>query len=99
MIDANPQDINMVDFTRPDGTKVMRSIGDYRQLNDGLFHAGTGSGSAYEYTDTANRLKFYVINMKTDPAGELSYNRGRTVAGRIGPADPRRGTQPRQLGR
>lgn len=73
MIDANPQDINMVDFTRPDGTKVMRSIGDYRQLNDGLFHAGTGSGSAYEYTDTANRLKFYVINMKTDPAGELSY--------------------------
>jgi hypothetical protein len=73
MIDANPQDINMVDFTRPDGTKVMRSLGDYRQLNDGLFHAGTRSGSAYEYTDTANRLQFYVIDKKTTPAGELSY--------------------------
>lgn len=73
MIDANPQDIGMVDFTRPDGTKVMRSIGDYRQLNDGLFHAGTDSGSAYEYTDKANRLQFYVIGKKTTAAGELSY--------------------------
>ncbi|GAA3725224.1 peptidase M6 [Streptomyces tremellae] len=73
MIDANPQDIHKVDFTRPDGTKVMRSIGDYRQLNDGLFHAGTRSGSAYEYTDKANGLQFSVIGLKKTAAGELSY--------------------------
>ena len=28
------------DFTQPDGTKVMRTVADYRQLNDALFHAG-----------------------------------------------------------
>ena len=45
-IDANPQDANMVDFLRPrTKTPVMRTIGDYRQLNDALFHAGTDSGS------------------------------------------------------
>ena len=41
-IDAHPEDINMVDFLRPrTKTPVMRTIGDYRQLNDALFHAGT----------------------------------------------------------
>jgi hypothetical protein len=45
MIDANPQDIRKADYYEPDGTPVMRSIGDDRQLNDGLFHAGTDSGS------------------------------------------------------
>jgi M6 family metalloprotease-like protein len=73
MIDANPQDIGMVDYTKPDGTPVMRSIGDYRQLNDGLFHAGTNSGSQYEYIDQANRLHFYVIDKRLNANGELSY--------------------------
>ncbi|WP_330172613.1 peptidase M6 [Streptomyces sp. NBC_01498] len=73
MIDANPQDIGMVDFKKPDGTPVMRSIGDYRQLNDGLFHAGTNSGSAYEWVDQANRLHFYVIDRRMTKRGELSY--------------------------
>ncbi|MCI2421357.1 peptidase M6 [Saccharopolyspora sp. K220] len=73
MVDANPQDINMVDYTKPDGTPVMRSIGDYRQLNDGLFHAGTNSGSQYEYVDEANRLHFYVIDKSQTQAGELVY--------------------------
>ncbi|MGP4014303.1 M6 family metalloprotease domain-containing protein [Saccharopolyspora sp. 5N708] len=73
MVDANPQDINMVDYTKPDGTPVMRSIGDYRQLNDGLFHAGTNSGSQYEYVDEANRLHFYVLDRSLTPAGELLY--------------------------
>jgi M6 family metalloprotease-like protein len=72
-VDAHPQDINTVDFIRPDGTKQFMTIGDYRQLADALFHAGTGSGSQYEYTDTANRLQFYVIDMNRDAKGVLSY--------------------------
>jgi hypothetical protein len=73
VIDARPGDMNMVDFTKPDGTKVMRTIADYRQLNDALFHAGMDSGSEYEWTDVANRLHFYVVNLKRDRAGILSY--------------------------
>ncbi|GAA1670401.1 M6 family metalloprotease domain-containing protein [Kribbella yunnanensis] len=73
VIDANPQDINMTDYVLPDGTKVPITIGDYRQLSDALFHAGTNSGSEYEYTDTANRLQFYITNVRRDRAGVLSY--------------------------
>ena len=61
-IDAHPEDINKVDFRRPNGEAVMRSIADYRQLNDALFHAGERSGSKGEWEDTANRLHFYVIS-------------------------------------
>jgi hypothetical protein len=73
VIDANPQDINMTDYVLPDGTKVPITIGDYRQLSDALFHAGTNSGSEYEYVDEANRLHFYVTNVKRDKQGILSY--------------------------
>ncbi len=73
VIDANPQDIDMTDYVLPDGTKVPITIGDYRQLSDALFHAGTNSGSEYEYVDQANRLHFYVTNVKRDSAGVLSY--------------------------
>jgi M6 family metalloprotease-like protein len=75
-IDANPQDINKIDFKRPNGEPVMRSIADYRQLNDALFHAGNRSGSKAEWEDTANRLHFYVINSgygDTPPLGVLGY--------------------------
>ena len=72
-IDANPQDIEMVDFYRPDGTKAMITMGDYRQLSDALFHAGTRSGSEYEFTDEANRLHFYVLDVRRDSTGVLSY--------------------------
>ena len=73
VIDANPQDIGMTDYVAPDGTKVPITIGDYRQLSDALFHAGTNSGSEYEYVDAANRLHFYVLNLHRDKQGELSY--------------------------
>ena len=73
VIDANPQDIDLVDFTRPDGTKAMVTLGDYRQLSDALFHAGTSSGSEYEYVDKANRLHFYVLDLQRDADGILSY--------------------------
>ncbi len=73
VIDAHPEDINKVDFKRPDGTPVMRTIADYRQLNDALFHAGTNSTSQSEWTDEANRLKFYVVDVMHDARGVLSY--------------------------
>jgi M6 family metalloprotease-like protein len=72
-IDANPQDIGMTDYVLPDGTAVPITIGDYRQLSDALFHAGTASGSEYEYVDEANRLHFYVLDVKRDKKGVLSY--------------------------
>ena len=76
VIDAHPEDIKMVDFKKPDGTVVMRTPADYRQLNDALFHAGTNSGSAYEWKDEANRLHFYVIDVKRSKEGILSYQVG-----------------------
>ncbi|RJE21793.1 hypothetical protein PHISCL_05884 [Aspergillus sclerotialis] len=72
-IDANPQDIKMVDFTRPDGSEAMITIGDYRQLSDALFHAGTRSGSEFEYVDKANKLHFYIIDKHRSSDGVLSY--------------------------
>lgn len=76
VIDAHPEDINMVDYVRPDGPPVMRTIADYRQLNDALFHAGLNSGSRYEWEDAANRLHFYVIDLERDGDGILSYTVG-----------------------
>jgi len=79
VIDANPQDIGLVDYYRPGdadnpgGEPVMATIADHRQLNDAAFHAGTNSGSEYEWTDGPNRLQFYVIDLKRDAEGVLSY--------------------------
>ena len=76
VIDAHPEDINRLDFVKPDGTRVMRTIADYRQLNDALFHAGLHSGSQYEWVDPHNRLHFYVIDVLRDGRGVLSYKVG-----------------------
>ncbi|SMD23463.1 M6 family metalloprotease domain-containing protein [Kibdelosporangium aridum] len=73
VVDSHPEDIRTVDFVRPDGTKQYYTIGDYRQLSDALFHAGTNSGTKYEYVDTANRLHFYVLDVNRDAKGVLSY--------------------------
>jgi M6 family metalloprotease-like protein len=106
VIDANPQDIEMVDFHRPDGTPVMRTIADYRQLNDALFHAGLNSGSRFEYVDEPNRLHFYVVDLERDAEGILSYTLGvRSLDGQpderrsfslLPPAKPRHRGQVRQ---
>jgi M6 family metalloprotease-like protein len=85
VIDAHPEDIHMLDFKRPDGTPVMRTMADYRQLNDALFHAGLNSGSQYEWNDTANRLHFYVIDMHKDASGILSYTIGMRSLDGAGP--------------
>jgi M6 family metalloprotease-like protein len=84
VIDAHPEDINMVDYVRPDGEKVMRTIADYRQLNDALFHAGQYSGSRFEYTDTANNLHFYIIDTGRTSEGILTYKIG--ISALKGPA-------------
>jgi M6 family metalloprotease-like protein len=76
VIDAHPEDMKKVDFVRPDGTTVMRTVADYRQLNDALFRAGLRSSSAFEWEDTANRLHFYIIDVRRDAAGILSYTIG-----------------------
>ncbi|KAI9149392.1 putative secreted metallopeptidase [Paramyrothecium foliicola] len=76
VIDANPQDIELLDFIRPNGTKAMITLGDYRQLADALFHAGTRSGSEYEHLDEPNGLHFYILNIHRDDVGVLSYSVG-----------------------
>jgi len=73
VIDAHPEDIGMADFVKPNGDKIMRTVADYRQLNDALFHAGPGSGSFFEWEDTPNRLHFYVIDLRKDKDGILVY--------------------------
>jgi M6 family metalloprotease-like protein len=73
VIDAHPEDMNRVDFVRPNGEPVMRTIADYRQLNDALFHAGLDSGSEYEWEDMPNRLHFYVVDIERDERGILGY--------------------------
>ncbi|GGL07930.1 M6 family metalloprotease domain-containing protein [Mangrovihabitans endophyticus] len=86
-IDANPQDINMIDFYRPDGTPQKITMGDYRQLSDALFHAGTRSGSEYEYVDEANRLHFYALGVRRDRTGVLTYTVAvRSLDGSGGPS-------------
>ncbi len=76
VIDAHPEDIKTLDFVKPDGTRVMRTVADYRQLNDALFHAGLDSGSQCEWVDEPNRLHFYVVDLKKDARGILSYTVG-----------------------
>ncbi|MFD1172973.1 M6 family metalloprotease domain-containing protein [Oceanobacillus picturae] len=73
VIDSHEEDINQRDFTRPDGTDAMYSKGDYRQLSDALFKAGTGNDVISEYVDEYNRLHFYILNHNRDTEDPLSY--------------------------
>ena len=73
VIDAKPEDSKQVDYRKPDGTPVLRTIADYRQLNDALFHAGLNSGTQFEWRDEPNRLHFYVVDRNMNRDGLLSY--------------------------
>ncbi|MFJ5716361.1 M6 family metalloprotease domain-containing protein [Neobacillus sp. NPDC093127] len=73
VVDSHIEDINKVDFKRPDGSTAMLSKGDYQQLADALFKAGTGDDVVSEYTDEYNRLHFYMLDKKYDAKGALSY--------------------------
>ncbi|GAA4686380.1 M6 family metalloprotease domain-containing protein [Promicromonospora umidemergens] len=74
LVDANPENIDRIDYYRPDGTPVPVVRGDPRQLDDGTFHAGTESGSAYEYVDEPNNLHLYVLDAARTADGELTYD-------------------------
>ncbi|PSN70868.1 hypothetical protein BS50DRAFT_570320 [Corynespora cassiicola Philippines] len=81
-IDANPQDIEVIDFYLPNGTARYLTIGDYRQLADALFHAGTRSGSEFEHVDEPNGLHMYIIDTRRDNSSVLHYTVGvRALAG------------------
>ena len=90
--DAHPEDINQVDFVRPDGTKVMRTIGDYRQLNDALYHAGTNSGSQVRVHRRPERPEDLrdrqVQRRRRDPALHRSACRTRPAPARRRAASP-----------
>ncbi|MEV0894407.1 M6 family metalloprotease domain-containing protein [Promicromonospora sp. NPDC050262] len=74
VVDANPADIGRIDYYRPDGTPVPVVRGDPRQLDDATFHAGTGSGSSFEYVDEPNDLHVYVLDAARDASGTLTYD-------------------------
>lgn len=74
MVDANPEDIDRIDYYRPDGTPVEVVRGDPRQLDDATFHAGADSGSHYEYVDEFNSVHFYVLDAYRDTDGVLFYD-------------------------
>ncbi|MCM3740623.1 M6 family metalloprotease domain-containing protein [Oceanobacillus luteolus] len=87
VVDSHPEDINLKDFTRPDGTTAMVTKGDPRQLLDALFKAGNGEtlvsgqfdGSidqdtiVSEYIDPYNKLHFYILGNDKDDEGVLRY--------------------------
>lgn len=81
VIDANPEDIEIVDYYQPTvpgewaegGEPVMATVADHRQLNDAAFKAGANSGSESEWVDAANGLHFYVVDKARDEQGVLSY--------------------------
>ncbi|MBM7693804.1 M6 family metalloprotease-like protein [Peribacillus deserti] len=87
VVDSHPEDINLKDFTRPDGTTAMVGKGDPRQTLDALFKAGNGAslvsgqfdGSidkdtiVSEYIDPYNKLQFYILGKHKDNDGVLRY--------------------------
>ncbi|MDQ0272741.1 FIMAH domain-containing protein [Cytobacillus purgationiresistens] len=73
VIDSHPEDIDVVDFTRPDGTKVNSSKGSLEQLVDATFKAGTADGIVNEYIDEHNRIHFYILDKIVAEDGALSY--------------------------
>ena len=85
VIDANPQDIQVVDFKRPNGEPVMRTIADYRQLNDAMFHAGLNSGSdssGWTRRTACTSTSWTCITRRT---GLLSYTLGARSLDGAGP--------------
>ncbi|UTR10415.1 hypothetical protein MM300_21520 [Evansella sp. LMS18] len=73
VIDAHPEDIEEVDFVRPNGETEMLSLGDYQQLADALFKVGTADGVVNEYVDEYNRLHFYMLDKIVADDEALSY--------------------------
>jgi M6 family metalloprotease-like protein len=73
VIDAFPKDINRIDYVAADGTEVPYTVGDYRQLADAAFHAGTAPRTKNTYFDRVNNLAFYILK-KRPQDGRLTYD-------------------------
>ena len=79
VIDAHPEDIDIVDFVKPDGTVVNFTHGHQMQLADAAFHAGVSEGTVNEWHDVPNNLSFYILDKKMTPnkyGDVLSYDVG-----------------------
>jgi M6 family metalloprotease-like protein len=72
-IDSHLKDLKKVDYVRADGEKFYYTLGDYRQLADAAFHAGTGKKVVNSYVDEANELAFFVLD-KQKVDGRLVYD-------------------------
>lgn len=84
VIDAHRKDLTNTDYVTADGTEVPYTVGDYRQLSDAAFHAGTATRTKNSYFDRANNLAFYILQ-KRPQLGRLTY----TVAVEsLNPASP-----------
>jgi M6 family metalloprotease-like protein len=72
VIDAHPKDLKKTDYVAADGTRVPYTVGDYRQLADAAFHAGTAPKTRNRYTDKKNGIALYVLR-KRMIEGRLMY--------------------------
>jgi M6 family metalloprotease-like protein len=73
VVDAFPRDIGGVDYVDARGRKVPYTVGDYRQLSDAAFHAGTAPGTRNIFRDKENDMAFFILNKKRI-SGRLTYN-------------------------
>ena len=89
-IDANPQDIDQVDFVRADGTPVKATIGDERQLNDGSFNAGLRSGCDLRVHGRQQQAPLLRDRQAHGRPGRAALHGRRPSHRRRGPADARR---------
>jgi len=87
VIDAFPKDIGLIDFIRADGEPFYYTIGDYRQLADAAFHAGTAPGTKNSYVDEANGLAFFVLE-RIRNEGRFEYVVAVTSTDAPPPPDP-----------
>jgi M6 family metalloprotease-like protein len=71
VIDSHPKDLRKIDYVRADGKKFRYTVGDYRQLSDAAFHAGTAKGVVSSYVDEANGLAFFILDRHNDEGREL----------------------------
>ena len=89
VIDSHPDDIGAIDYIKPTGEPQPYRFGDYRQLSDALFKAGTRGAhpdpelaskgyaandqTTNTFIDEGNDLKFLIVDKLEDSAGVLSY--------------------------
>ena len=90
VIDAHPEDMKRLDFVKPNGERVMRTIADYRQLNDALFHAGLRSGSQLRVEGRAEPPALLRDRSPRRRPGRAVVRRRRALARRRGRAGARR---------